>query len=322
MHRGLPTSPPRSRRAPRPFQVNEPVPVPADDNPGHHATTVSRGRIAELQNPLDRAIYHPLAGSLAGFLARTPITPNMVSLVGGVAIVLAGIAYVQPGWPLPALMGLGLHMSWHVFDGADGDLARRTGRVSTSGEIIDGICDYAGHVVLYVLLANWAAAGAGPMAWITAVAAGLSRVLQANFHEVQRRRYANWAYGVDWLGSGHAESGRGVLGLAARGYLRIANSLARPQPGIDAAASDPAQRVALSRLVRHSGPAAFAGSGLLGANYRTLALGLSMLAGSPMWYFAYEAVLLNIVLASGVVRSRSNLAALRRKLQPASKTSL
>jgi phosphatidylglycerophosphate synthase len=37
-----------------------------------------------------------------------------------------------------------LHMGWHVLDGADGDLARMTGRASPQGELFDGICDYVG----------------------------------------------------------------------------------------------------------------------------------------------------------------------------------
>ena len=32
------------------------------------------------------------------------------------------------------------------------DLARLTGRSSPLGELIDGICDYASHVVLYIIL--------------------------------------------------------------------------------------------------------------------------------------------------------------------------
>ena len=53
------------------------------------------------------------------------------------------------------------------------------------------------------------------------------------------------------------------------------------------------------------GPKAFAGSGLLGLNYRTLALGASMLAGSPLWFFLYLASILNVVLAVAIWRSRT-----------------
>ena len=102
-------------------------------------------RPRELEDPLNHYLYHPLAWQLARVLARTPITPNMVSVVGGLSVVAAGIAYLQPTpgatWSTWAWLGLALHMAWHVIDGADGDLARMTGRTSPRGELIDGLCD-------------------------------------------------------------------------------------------------------------------------------------------------------------------------------------
>ena len=138
-------------------------------------------RLRSLQNPLDRSLYHPLAARLARALARTPVTPNMVSIAGGVLIVLAGFAYVGLAWPAAVLAGLILHMSWHVLDGADGDLARLTGRVSPIGEIVDGICDYLGHILLYLILAYYASSSIEIWAWIIAIAAGLSRGRASQF---------------------------------------------------------------------------------------------------------------------------------------------
>ncbi|MCB2089788.1 MAG: CDP-alcohol phosphatidyltransferase family protein [Sphingomonadaceae bacterium] len=265
-------------------------------------------RIAAMQNPLDRVLYHPLAARLARMLAKTPVTPNMVSVASGMMVVLAGIAYVQPGWPGTALAGLALHMSWHVLDGADGDLARLTGRSSPTGEIIDGIADYASHFILYTMLIVSVIPVAGWIAPVLGVAAGLSRIVQASFHEAQRRQYLCWAYDVPWLRTRNAASSRlGALGAA---YLSVAGWLAPGDAAIDRALADPDQREALREKLIALGPAPFAGSSLLGANYRTIALGLSMLAGSPLWYFLYEATALNLVLAQGVWRSRRAYAAL------------
>jgi hypothetical protein len=41
---------------------------------------------------------------------------------------------------------------------------------------------------------------------------------------------------------------------------------------------------------------------LLGPNPRAIVLGLSMLAGGPLWYFIYQAVVLNMLLVVSVVR--------------------
>jgi phosphatidylglycerophosphate synthase len=271
-------------------------------------------RLRALQNPLDRALYHPLSARLAHLLARTPVTPNMVSVAGGLLVVLAGIAYVQPRWPFAALMGLCLHMSWHVLDGADGDLARLTGRISPTGEIVDGICDYSGHIVLYLLLGSAAFASAGWVAWMLVIAAGVSRILQANFYEAQRRQYLGWVHGMPWLRTSPEEVKNTPFQKLGNAYLAVADQLAPSDADIDQAMADPARRDPVRTALLHLGPKALTGSDLLGANYRTLALGLLILAGSPLWYFLYEATILNLVLAHAVWRSRRNLAAIRATL--------
>ena len=105
-------------------------------------------RPREMQDSLNFYLYHPLAWKLAKLLSRTPLTPNMVSVIGGLLVVLAGVVYFNMdstggtrahGWPWGALLGLVLHMSWHVVDGADGDLARLTGKSSPIGEMVDGV---------------------------------------------------------------------------------------------------------------------------------------------------------------------------------------
>ena len=109
-------------------------------------------RPRELQDPLNYYLYHPLAWRLASLLAKTPLTPNMVSVIGAFCVVGAAWSYAQPGFPESALLGLALHLTWHVVDGADGDLARLTGRASPIGEMVDGLCDYLSHAVLYLTL--------------------------------------------------------------------------------------------------------------------------------------------------------------------------
>jgi len=68
-------------------------------------------RPRELQDALNHYFYHPLAWQLARGLARTPATPNMVSIFGGLMVVAAAVAYAQPWAPWSALLGMALHMS-------------------------------------------------------------------------------------------------------------------------------------------------------------------------------------------------------------------
>jgi phosphatidylglycerophosphate synthase len=274
----------------------------------------SRLRAPELQDPLNRYLYHPLAARLARVLVPTGVSPNAVSVAGALLVWAAAWAYAVVAWPVGALLGFGLHMLWHVFDGADGDLARLTGKASPTGELVDGLCDYAANILLYFVLAAILDDSIGGWAWVLAVAAGVSHAFQTNHAETQRRAYLWWAYGVPWLKHAH-DAGHEVFrerswfsstfaGLA-RLYLKAASWMA-PGSGrldglVDRAAGDSRRLTRIRRLVRRSSRRSLVYEKLVGPNPRTIMLGASMLAGSPLWYFLGEAVLLNLILAASIV---------------------
>ena len=271
-------------------------------------------RPRELQDGLNYYLYHPLAWQLARLLARTPLTPNMVSVIGGCCVVAAAVAYAQPGWPIPALLGMVLHMTWHVVDGADGDLARMTGRSSPIGEMVDGLCDYLSHIVLYFVLGWLLATSMNPPAWPTAHpalwmwAAGLSHIVQSNHVEVQRRQYQWWVYGTTWLRNSREQNAAtrdGVTGWLVGLYLGLATGLTPHARAIDAAVAasegDPARRDAIRAAVRAEAGPLLALCKVLGPNPRAIVLGLAMLAGSPLWYFIYQSLVLNALLVVSVV---------------------
>ena len=278
------------------------------------ADAVRPMRPRELEDSLNYHLYHPLAWQVARRLASTPITPNMVSVFGGLCVVLAAIVYVQPFWlhlfwPWSVLLGLFLHMSWHVFDGADGDLARLTGQSSPMGELIDGICDYVSHIVLYLIL-GWLLAGMiGGAGWWLMLGAGISHIAQANHVEVQRRSYQWWVYGVPWLRNSHgaADSAtrKGFFGGIVSGYLALASGMTPYSAQIDSlvqdAANSPDQKARIKMAVQTDAVPLLAVLKVLGPNPRALVLGLSMLFGTPLWYFLYLIVVLNLVLVWSVI---------------------
>lgn len=283
-------------------------------------------RPREMQDSLNFYLYHPLAWKLAKLLARTPLTPNMVSVFGGLLVVMAGVVYFNMdstggtwalGWPWGALLGMVLHLSWHVVDGADGDLARLTGRSSPIGEMVDGVCDYVSHIVVYVLLAFVLTRthGAG-VAWAWTLAAGISHIIQSNHVEVQRRFYQYWTYGVPWLNNAR-DNNAGLFGSTnpvarlfegvARGYLYIAAGMTPHARRIDAAVGeamtqhDTARLGAIRAEVAREQKPLLKFLKLLGPNPRAIVLGLAMIAGSPVWYFFYQAVVLNVLLVISVM---------------------
>lgn len=274
-------------------------------------------RPRELQDPLNHYVYHPLAWQLARQLARTPVTPNMVSVLGGMFVVAAAIAYSQPWGPVAALLGMVLHMTWHIIDGADGDLARMTGKSSPLGELVDGICDYTSHIVLYLVLGWLLQQQIGAVAWVYTVLAGASHIVQANHVEVQRRSYQWWVYGVPWLRNTQKAGGDAQLtrlfGWAVEGYLRLAVGMTPHAQRIDEAVADahdrPEELARIHGYVREEAPPLLGILKVLGPNPRAVLLGLSMIAGSPLYYFVYQTVVLNLLLFVSV--QRHNAAAQR-----------
>lgn len=261
-------------------------------------------RPPELEDWLNARLYHPLAARLARALAPTRITPDMVSGAGAVAIMLAALAYAQGGWPWGVLAGLALHMGWHVFDGADGDLARMTGRASAHGELWDGICDYAGHIVLYLTLGAIAATEVGAAAWLLMVASGASRVVQAAHYEGARRQYSLVVYGTPWMASTpQPANAKGRRHPFVAYYLWL-TGLIVPQGAALIAAMHGPEREALRKAMRERGPEWLGRISPLSANYRTLAAGAAMLAGRPEWYFLFEVVVLGSILAASWLRVR------------------
>lgn len=270
-------------------------------------------RPRELQDALNFYFYHPLAWQLAKVLARTPISPNAVSVIGGICVIAAGIAYAQPDWPASAMLGMALHMAWHVVDGADGDLARITGKSSPFGEMVDGLCDYVSHIVLYFILGWLLAQTIGGAAWAWMLAAGVSHAVQSNHVEVQRRQYQWWVYATPWLrlshDAGNSETGKSPFAALVSGYLQVASGMTphalRIDAAVEAAQDDPARLAAIRDAVRAEAPRLLTICKLLGPNPRAIVLGLAMIGAGlsglgPLYYFMYQAIVLNVLLAASV----------------------
>ena len=249
-------------------------------------------------------------------------------MFGAVTVVCAGIAYISPlwggpflsteAWPFSAMLGLLLHMAWHVIDGADGDLARMTGRSSPRGEMIDGLCDYTSHFVLYLMLGAFLAAGIGPWGWAIAWSAGIAHAVQSTHVEAQRRFYLYWVYGKPWLNNARPE-GRGPLAWLVSLYLRVAlggtpSALAIDR-SITAAAVDPARLETLRAMIRAEMPPLLRLQRWLGPNSRAIALGLAMLlTASPLAYFVYGGVWLSLLLVASIVLHNNAWRRLARRI--------
>jgi hypothetical protein len=287
----------------------------------------ARTKPPELEDFLNRRLFHPLSRRLAVVLVPTFVTPNMLSLSGALLVLSAGVLYSFVSTPMAIATGFAMHLMWHVVDGADGDLARMTGRASPFGEAIDGACDYLSHAVLYLMLATFLDDQIGLWAYPLALASGCSRVAQANHAETQRRIYLWRAYGVPWMQQARTSDGdlfprerggTGILARLTRAYMWLADLLTPASADLDRAtreaARDPVARRRLSRLCRCASRTALSLQLLLGANWRTVALGASMALGTPLWFFLLETTALNLLLVVSVRRQKACNEALGARL--------
>jgi phosphatidylglycerophosphate synthase len=276
--------------------------------PAAAALSPAPGRPMEIEEWSNRRLIHPISRALVGVLIPTGVSPNAVSAAGAVMAALAACAFVLLPWPVSALAGFLFLVAWHVFDGADGDLARRTGRTSINGELVDGLCDHLGQAAIYLAFALMLVDDLGISAFVLPLASGLSRAVQASAYEACRRNYRRWVYDARWirqtLAVGEQPAARGwtVVKLAtARAYVAVARLVS---------ADDGALESAMERLTAGGGDAAAEArrlyrermlplvkqASVLCANYRSLAAFLSVLAGAPLAFVLYELAALNLVL--------------------------
>jgi phosphatidylglycerophosphate synthase len=280
-------------------------------------------RPAELHDWTNRLVIHPMSRRVALALQHTPVTPNMVSCVSGLSLASAALAYTMLDWPVAVAAGFFLYVLWHVLDGADGDLARLTGRSSPTGELVDGIADYSGHAVLYIAFGAYL----GGWGWFLSAAAAFSRIAQASHIETVRRTYLWRAYGVPWLGRRKPAPSGGaarISGGIASFYLAIASVLTprtnRSDALIEKREGNPAAEAQARELSRSIGRRALTWQHWLGPNWRTPLLALSMAAGSPIWFLIFEATVLNLVLLASATRQRAVNAELASALELAPMT--
>ncbi len=268
------------------------------------AATGAPGRPGEIEGVTNTYLIHPLARAVVDVLAKTPVTPNQVS-VASVFFAAAGAAsFALLPWPLSAFAGLILLLCWHVLDGADGDLARRTGRASPIGELVDGICDHASQACVYIAL-GWMLVpkiGGGGAAGLAATAA-LCHFIQANGYETGRKTYRRWVYGAAWMRQTQNTGGNIFQTVLGGLYIGLSHLMAPGETALEAALEPKiaagGEAAATARAdYRRAHLFVVKRSGLLSSNSRTIAAFLAVLAKMPAAFFIYEITVLNGVLVA------------------------
>ena len=292
------------------------------------AAAPSQARPLEIEEPLNRYLVHPTARMLVTLLIPTGISPNAVSALSVVMMALACACYALLPWPAGAFAGLVFHFLWHVFDGADGDLARRTGKSSPVGEIVDGVCDHLSHLILYLTLGVILAHQIGPWSWALTIVSAASRAFQAVCYETARRTYRRWVHGVNWirqdLSKAQAESGAGGAGRLgvrlATIYLRVSRWVRADDSQVEAVMDElisgggagAAQARALCQAELRP---LVNGASSLSTNWETIGVFLTFLAGSPFYFLLFQAVVINLIMIACVIAQAGAYARLLPRLK-------
>lgn len=117
--------------------------------------------LSRLVKPTDgwvsRYFNRPVSTRISRWLVRTPVTPNMVTLVTFLTG-LAGAWFVLDGTYWPVLLGALLFQVSSILDGCDGEVAVLTFRESKYGSWLDTITDNLTYLAFFSAVV-WAYAG-------------------------------------------------------------------------------------------------------------------------------------------------------------------
>ena len=250
-------------------------------------------RDARIEDPTNTYLVHLTGRVLLPLALRVRVSANVVSLTGLALGAGGAAAYFRWSDWRYALVGFGLCLLWLIADGLDGMIARASGTANAFGRFLDGVCDHAVFVLLYLSLAGSIGTRA---AWILAVAAGAAHAVQATLYEGERARFHRRMRGDP--GSAVAERPGNQL---VRLYDGVAGSLDRLAAPFDQRLRAASNCRAFGEAYASRAVAPLQMMALLSNNMRVLIIFLACLAGLPQWFWMMELTLLTAVLLIGTV---------------------
>ena len=142
---------------------------------------------AEIEELSDVYFFRPLGLLVARAGQALGGTPMTLTIIGTFIGILGG-TFLRYDWL--ALTGFALLILHSIFDSADGQLARMTGRVSDLGRVLDGMSGYATHIAIYIAIAvGLVHRGAPRSTFIWMLLAGLASAVHAGMYDYHRGAY-------------------------------------------------------------------------------------------------------------------------------------
>jgi len=271
----------------------------------------------ETENYLDRLFYRPLGFRIAKSLRNTGITPNAITIISIFVGAAAGPLFYFNDIK-PNLLGVAFLVCANILDCVDGQLARLTGIKSEIGRILDGIAGDIWFALIYIFLALRLNVQFDTcLFFIPAVLSGASHLLQANitdYYKTVHLFFLSRDKGAEFQNCSEVRAkycsmqpGVGkALYFLYMWYTTLQETLTpRLQQllhALKAEYGDDVPEDLRLRFRRQSSLLMKQWLDLLTFNGRSIVLFLSVLTGYAWFYFLWETVALNIVLAVSIRR--------------------
>ena len=120
---------------------------------------------------IDIHFYRPIGYRWALLFRKLNITPNPITIAGIIIGIGAGICFYFSSLKIN-IIGMLLLVWANSFDSADGQLARMTGKMSSLGRMLDGLCGILWFIVIYLAICFRLTTSWGIAIWALGVVAG------------------------------------------------------------------------------------------------------------------------------------------------------
>lgn len=279
----------------------------------------------DTEEHIDLAFYRPIGYAWACLAAKLGITPNAITIASIFLGIAAGVAFYYNNIYINVI-GMLLLIWANSFDSADGQLARMTKQYSRIGRILDGlsgdfwfatiyiaICLRENHTSEFFMSHPW-------LIWAIAVVTGLCHAKQAAMADYYRQFHLYFLKGEEGSELDTAADLKKKLAelswskdfwkkLTLKTYTNYTIQQEATAPAMQKLRAELSKRFPDGRI-----PQAFRDTfrlkslplmkytNILSFNWRTIALFTSLFLMMPWLYFAFELIILNILLIYMICR--------------------
>lgn len=292
----------------------------------------------DTEEHIDLAFYRPIGYMWACLAKKLGITPNAITIASIFIGIAAGVLFYYNNLWLN-ICGIVLLMWANSFDSADGQLARMTGQYSRIGRILDGLSGDFWFATIYVAIClreNVTSEffSAHPwLIWVIAVVTGICHAKQAASADYYRQFHLYFLKGEEGSELDTASELKKKLAELSwkenfwkkltltfytnytvnqesntRAMQALRRELSRrfPDGRIPQSFRDAFRRKSLP-LMKYTN--------ILSFNWRTIALFVSLFLMMPWLYFAFELVVLNILMVYMITRHEKICRQFTRELE-------